>query len=136
MEILHHENEISCDKNIGSLFLCDNNSYNTELSVDPCQCNRPTNKEAGNITNTSCLQRCHMVHESHHKTNVILKVFNGTLPSELCYSKLVYEQHVNNTFGMNIAQYKNLLGTYIHFGFIICFLTRYQFIFKGFVLGF
>lgn len=35
MEILHHENEISYDKNIGSLFLCDNNSYNTELSVDP-----------------------------------------------------------------------------------------------------
>lgn len=42
MEILHHENEISYDKNIGSLFLCDNNSYYTELSVDPCQCNRPT----------------------------------------------------------------------------------------------
>lgn len=34
LEILHHENEISYDKNIGSLFLCDNNSYNTELSVD------------------------------------------------------------------------------------------------------
>lgn len=45
MEILHHENEISYDKNIGSLFLCDNNSYNTELSVDPCQCNRPTKRQ-------------------------------------------------------------------------------------------
>lgn len=45
MEILHHENEISYDKNIGSLFLCDNNSYNTELSVDPCQCNRITKRQ-------------------------------------------------------------------------------------------
>lgn len=45
LEILHHENEISYDKNIGSLFLCDNNSYNTELSVDPCQCNRPTKRQ-------------------------------------------------------------------------------------------
>lgn len=45
MEISHHENEISYDKNIGSLFLCDNNSYNTELSVDPCQCNRITKRQ-------------------------------------------------------------------------------------------
>lgn len=45
MEILHHENEISYDENIGSLFLCDNNSYNTELSVDPCQCNRITKRQ-------------------------------------------------------------------------------------------
>lgn len=47
MEILHHENEISYDKNIGSLFLCDNNSYYwyTELSVDPCQCNRITKRQ-------------------------------------------------------------------------------------------
>lgn len=45
MEILHHENEISYDKNIGSLFLCDNNSYKTKLSVDPCQCNRPTKRQ-------------------------------------------------------------------------------------------
>lgn len=45
MEILHHENEISYDKNIGSLFLCDNNSYKTKLSVDPCQCNRITKRQ-------------------------------------------------------------------------------------------
>lgn len=44
MEILHHENEISYDKNIGSLFLCDN-SYKTKLSVDPCECNRPTKRQ-------------------------------------------------------------------------------------------
>lgn len=44
IEILHHENEISCDKNIGSLFLCDN-SYKTKLSVDPCECNRPTKRQ-------------------------------------------------------------------------------------------
>lgn len=28
---------------------------------------------------------------------MIIKVINGTLPSELCNLKLVYEQHVNNT---------------------------------------
>lgn len=36
MEILYYENEILCDKNIGLFFLCDNNSYNIELSVDFC----------------------------------------------------------------------------------------------------
>lgn len=36
MEILHHENEIPYDKNI------DNYGYNTELSVIPRQCDRPT----------------------------------------------------------------------------------------------
>lgn len=73
---------------------------------------------------------------SYHITIVILKVINETSLLELCYSKLIYEQHVNNTSGMNIAKYKRPLGTYVHSGFIVCFLTRCQLIFKGLVFGF